>query len=343
MSTQLSAQDRTAYVLTSVALATVFLMGSGLPARAQRSVALPTPPPNRQAATASLPSPSRMSIEIDTGNDKFVLKPIGGAVYDVYREGDNQKIGSANVATGDLMPLGPDFEGNNAALQTAKTAYLQGKAHPYNPGNAAVAISNNNSAMPVSSTATASSQPTFTAAGAAMVSVPNDRTLGGPARITVSPDARVYTAEVLNGDKVVRRITATYKEEKGASKTASRFGRGLVYAASGGFKGSVQEVRDSFEMETMDSNGATSKTRVEVPGAGNSKLASRQEQANDVFDSLNGRIMLIFYRAKEAALVAKAQNASGSAPFNPDSKAVSLIDQFGANDRQLNGVSASSK
>lgn len=183
MTTQISVHDRTAYVLTSVALATAFLMGSGLPARAQRSVALPPPPPNRQSATAPSPSPTRMSIEIDSGTDKFVLKPIGGTVYDVYRESDNQKIGSANVETGDLMPLGPDFEGNNAALQTAKTAYLQGKAHPYNPGNAAVATGNNNSAMPVSSTATASSQATFTAAGAAMVSVPNDRTLGGPARV----------------------------------------------------------------------------------------------------------------------------------------------------------------
>jgi len=285
-----------------------------------------------------------MSIEIDTGSDKFVLKPIGGPVYDVYRESDNQKIGSANVGTGDLMPLGPDFAGNNTALETAKTAYLQGKAHSYNPGNAAVTTSNTSAATPASSTGASGSpgpQATFTAAGAAVVSVPNDRTLGGPARVTVSPDARVYTAEVLDGDKVVRRITATYKEEKGAGKTASRVGRGLLYGASGGFRGSVQEVKDSFEMETMDSNGATSKTRVEVPGAGKSKVASRQEQANDVFDSLNGRFMVIFYRAKEAALAAKAQNVSASAAFNPDSKAVALIDQFGANDKDLNASTIS--
>jgi len=345
MTAQTSAHDHTASVLTSVALAAALFMGSASSARAQGRSLTPPPPPPRHPASAVSPSSARMSIEIDTGSEKFVLKPVGGTVYDVYRESDNQKIGSANVATGDLMPLGPDFTGNNAALQTAKAAYMQGKAHPYNPGNAGIATSNNSAAAPTSNTGVSgppTPQATFTAAGAAIVSVPDDRILGGPAKITVSPDAKVFTAEVLDGTKFVKRITATYKEEKGSGKAASRFGKGLLYAATSGNKGSLQEVKDSFEMETVDSNG-TSKTKVEVPGAGNSKVGSREEKRNDIFDSVNANLMLIFYRAKETAMAAKVANAPGASLFNPDPKAAALVDQFGASDRQLNGVTTSSK
>jgi hypothetical protein len=339
MTAQTSLHDHFISTVTSAALAAAFLVSSTLPARAQGRGLVPPPLPPSHPVTAPSRTPTRMSIEIDTGSEKFLLKPVGGTVYDVYREADNQKIGSANVATGDLMPLGPDFAANNATLQIAKTAYMQGKSHPYNSGDGVA--SNNNDAVSKTSATNAAPQATFTAAGEAVVQISNDRILGGSAKITISADAKQYTAEVVNGTEVTRRITATFAEESGAGKVGQRIGGVIMYAGTSGIRGSLQASKDAFKVKTVDSSGATSTTKVQAPGSGNSKVASREEVRNDILDNANAGLMLVFYKAKETAIAAKTANVAGSSSFNPDAKAVALIDAFGVNDRQLNGTTAS--